>query len=77
MPRPPRDLYDPAFVRDLFDAMASSYERVNELTSFGFSRRWRRHAVDWLDPHAGDTVLDAMSAFFGCATGARGRKPMR
>lgn len=55
------DLYDPAFVAGLFDRMAGSYERVNELTSFGFSRRWRRQAVAWLDARPGDTVLDAMT----------------
>jgi demethylmenaquinone methyltransferase/2-methoxy-6-polyprenyl-1,4-benzoquinol methylase len=55
------DLYDPAYVRDLFDAMAGSYERVNEITSFGFSRRWRRQAVAWLGCRPGDTVLDAMT----------------
>jgi demethylmenaquinone methyltransferase/2-methoxy-6-polyprenyl-1,4-benzoquinol methylase len=55
------DLHDPAFVADLFDRMAGSYERVNELTSFGFSRRWRRQAIDWLAADPGDTVLDAMT----------------
>lgn len=55
------DLYDPSVVAGLFDRMAASYERVNELTSFGFSRRWRRQAVGWLDPRPGDTVLDAMT----------------
>jgi demethylmenaquinone methyltransferase/2-methoxy-6-polyprenyl-1,4-benzoquinol methylase len=56
-----QDPYDPGYVAQLFDAMAGSYERVNELTSFGFSRRWRRRAVDWLAPAPGDTVLDAMT----------------
>jgi demethylmenaquinone methyltransferase/2-methoxy-6-polyprenyl-1,4-benzoquinol methylase len=60
-PARPSDLYDPAYVRDLFDAMSDSYERVNELTSFGLSRRWRRQAVGWLGAWPGDTVLDAMS----------------
>lgn len=55
------DPYDPDRVRQLFDAMAGTYERVNELTSFGFSRRWRRQAVDWLAPAPGATVLDVMT----------------
>jgi ubiquinone/menaquinone biosynthesis methyltransferase len=54
-------LYDPAFVRALFDEMAATYERVNLLTSFGFSRRWRRQAVAALEPSRGDVVLDAMT----------------
>jgi demethylmenaquinone methyltransferase/2-methoxy-6-polyprenyl-1,4-benzoquinol methylase len=58
---PDHELFDPAFVAGLFDRMAASYERVNELTSFGFSRRWRRQAVGWLDARPGDTVLDAMT----------------
>lgn len=59
-PNDQRDLYDTAYVRELFDAMSDSYERVNELTSFGFSRRWRRQAVAWLAPEPGHVVLDAM-----------------
>jgi demethylmenaquinone methyltransferase/2-methoxy-6-polyprenyl-1,4-benzoquinol methylase len=55
------DLYAPAFVRRLFDEMADTYERVNELTSFGFSRRWRRQAVEHLAPGSGMVVLDAMT----------------
>jgi ubiquinone/menaquinone biosynthesis methyltransferase len=55
------DLYDPAYVRALFDAMAATYERVNLVTSFGFSRRWRRQAVDRLAPEPGWQVLDLMT----------------
>jgi demethylmenaquinone methyltransferase/2-methoxy-6-polyprenyl-1,4-benzoquinol methylase len=55
------DLYDPAYVRSLFDEMSATYERVNVVTSFGFSRRWRRQAVALLDPAPGATVLDAMT----------------
>jgi demethylmenaquinone methyltransferase/2-methoxy-6-polyprenyl-1,4-benzoquinol methylase len=54
-------LYDPAYVRALFDEMSSSYERVNTLTSFGFSRRWRRQVVERLAPEPGAVVLDAMT----------------
>ena len=62
MPPPLDDeLYAPAFVRALFDDMADTYERVNELTSFGFSRRWRRQAVERLDVTTGATVLDEMT----------------
>ena len=54
-------LYDPAYVRSLFDEMSGSYERVNTLTSFGFSRRWRRQAVELLAPAPGAVVFDAMT----------------
>jgi demethylmenaquinone methyltransferase/2-methoxy-6-polyprenyl-1,4-benzoquinol methylase len=53
--------YDPRFVRALFDEMSRSYERVNVLTSFGFSRRWRRQAVERLEATRGDEILDAMT----------------
>lgn len=61
MGAPPRDLYDTAFVRGLFDAMSASYERVNTLTSFGFSTRWRRQCVEQLGLVAGERVLDWMT----------------
>ncbi|MBJ6118821.1 class I SAM-dependent methyltransferase [Pontibacter sp. BT310] len=35
-------MYEPEFVKGLFNRMSSSYERVNYITSFGFSIRWRR-----------------------------------
>jgi ubiquinone/menaquinone biosynthesis methyltransferase len=34
--------YNPEYVKALFNRMSSSYERVNFITSFGFSIRWRR-----------------------------------
>ena len=35
------NIYNPIYVKGLFDRMSSSYERMNYLTSFGFSIRWR------------------------------------
>lgn len=35
------NIYNPDYVRGLFNRMSSSYERVNYITSFGFSIRWR------------------------------------
>lgn len=35
------NIYSPIFVKGLFDRMSSSYERMNYITSFGFSIRWR------------------------------------
>jgi ubiquinone/menaquinone biosynthesis C-methylase UbiE len=56
-----RGLYDPAYVRSLFDEMAASYERINYVTSFGFSARWRRQAVRRLALRPGMTVHDWMT----------------
>lgn len=54
--------YDPDYIRSLFNQMSSSYERVNYITSFGFSLRWRRQ---FLKPFAPTTtpvrVLDLMT----------------
>lgn len=36
------NIYNPDFVKALFNGMSRSYERMNFITSFGFSIRWRR-----------------------------------
>lgn len=41
--------YDPEFIRELFNRMSGSYERVNYITSFGFSLRWRRQFLKSID----------------------------
>ncbi len=35
-------IYNPEFVKGLFNRMSSSYERMNYFTSFGFPIRWRK-----------------------------------
>jgi len=37
-----KNIYDPDYVRKLFNHMSGSYERMNYITSFGFSIRWRK-----------------------------------
>ena len=54
------DLHDPEAVRRLFDEMAETYDRVNLITSFGFSRRWRRQLVKRASPTPGSVVCDVM-----------------
>jgi ubiquinone/menaquinone biosynthesis methyltransferase len=34
-------IYNPVFVKELFNKMSRSYERMNYIASFGFSIRWR------------------------------------
>lgn len=36
------NIYNPDYLKRLFNRMSSSYERMNFITSFGFSIRWRR-----------------------------------
>ena len=39
-------IYNPEFVKGLFNRMSSSYERMNYITSFGFSIRWRTQFLE-------------------------------
>ncbi|GAB3998505.1 demethylmenaquinone methyltransferase [Spirosoma daeguense] len=57
----PDSIYDPAFVQDLFNEMSLTYERMNTITSFGFSNRWRRQCVHELDIQPGNVVVDLMT----------------
>lgn len=38
-------IYDPQFVNKLFNSMSGSYERMNFITSFGFSWLWRKQFI--------------------------------
>ncbi|QDZ15057.1 class I SAM-dependent methyltransferase [Humibacter ginsenosidimutans] len=55
------DLYAADSVRQLFDRMSRTYERVNVVLSLGFSARWRRQLAR-LAPmqRRGASILDAM-----------------
>jgi len=44
------NIYNPEYVKRLFDQMSSSYERMNYITSFGFSIRWRAQFLDVFRP---------------------------
>lgn len=54
-------LYDPQFVRGLFDEMAETYGIVNLLSSFGFAIWWRRQLARTLSVEPTATVLDLMT----------------
>lgn len=40
------NIYSPEYVKGLFNRMSGSYERMNYITSFGFSIRWRTHFLN-------------------------------
>ncbi len=73
------DIYQAGFVKQLFDEMAGSYERVNYITSFGFSSRWRRQFVANCGIRPGAVVYDLMTGMGECwreilkFTGDKGR----
>jgi demethylmenaquinone methyltransferase/2-methoxy-6-polyprenyl-1,4-benzoquinol methylase len=43
-----QDIYDPVFVRDVFDRCSASYRYWSHIASFGFVLLWRRQCVDRL-----------------------------
>ena len=61
-----KDIYNPLFIEELFNKMSGSYERVNFITSFGFSERWRRQCVKSIEIKKNDTVLDLMTGMGEC-----------
>ena len=56
------NIYEPEYVRRLFNRMSASYERMNYITSFGFSIRWRRQFIADLASDQKDIrVIDLLS----------------
>jgi demethylmenaquinone methyltransferase / 2-methoxy-6-polyprenyl-1,4-benzoquinol methylase len=50
-----------AAVRDMFDAIAPKYDRLNRIISFRLDVRWRKKAIKQLALPAGSVVLDLAS----------------
>lgn len=46
---PIEEIYDPAFVKGVFDRCSETYISMSWLFSFGFTERWRRQCVEALD----------------------------
>ncbi|KAA3624295.1 MAG: methyltransferase domain-containing protein [Bacteroidetes bacterium] len=61
-----KSIYNPDYIEDLFDKMSASYARMNYITSFGFSTRWRRQCVQSINIPAGATVADLMTGMGEC-----------
>ena len=55
---------DPEQVRDLFERIAPSYDRLNDALSLGLHRLWKRQAIAWVQPRPGQRLLDLC-----CGTG--------
>jgi ubiquinone/menaquinone biosynthesis methyltransferase len=53
-------IYTLDYLRALFNEMAGSYDRVNYLTSFGFSQRFRRQFIEKAGLEEGLVVCDLM-----------------
>ncbi|AQX46009.1 ubiquinone biosynthesis protein [Elizabethkingia meningoseptica] len=56
------EIYKPERVKQLFNQMSDTYERMNFITSFGFSIRWRRQFLEKLKSSKDSLqVLDLLS----------------
>ena len=55
---------DAEAVRALFERVAPSYDRLNDLLSLGLHRLWKRQAIAWLEVQPGQRLLDLC-----CGTG--------
>ncbi len=47
-----------ALVREVFDSVATNYDLMNDLMSFGIHRLWKSSLLDWLSPHPKKVLLD-------------------
>jgi demethylmenaquinone methyltransferase/2-methoxy-6-polyprenyl-1,4-benzoquinol methylase len=57
-----QDIYDPAFVKGVFDRCSGRYIAFSYLCSFGFTERWRRQCVEALPAIAANaTGYDLMA----------------
>lgn len=61
-----KDIYNTKYVEHLFNKMSASYENVNYLTSFGFSKKWRNQCVKSLHIHKEAKVVDLMTGIGEC-----------
>jgi demethylmenaquinone methyltransferase/2-methoxy-6-polyprenyl-1,4-benzoquinol methylase len=50
-----------SLVRDVFDSVASKYDLMNDLMSFGIHRLWKRFAVELAGVRPGQQILDLAS----------------
>jgi demethylmenaquinone methyltransferase/2-methoxy-6-polyprenyl-1,4-benzoquinol methylase len=48
----------PSQVAAMFDDVAESYDRTNDLLSFGQDRLWRKRVLKAVNPQPGQTILD-------------------
>ncbi len=62
-------------MRSMFDRMAPRYDLFNDVLSAGVHRRWRRLAVDALDPAPGARYLDLCAGTMDLARAIRDRAP--
>jgi ubiquinone/menaquinone biosynthesis methyltransferase len=66
------NIYDPEYVKGLFNRMCGSYERMNFITSFGFSIRWRRQFLYKIKPLSEEVeIIDLLTGMGETWNGVR------
>ena len=60
------DIYDPQYVKELFNEMSSTYGVTNYISSFGFCQRWREKCIALSDIKPGMKVYDLMTGMGEC-----------
>lgn len=69
-------IYNPEYVKGLFNRMSSSYERMNYLTSFGFSIRWRRQFLESFNSNTGKIeIIDLLTGMGETWGGVKAKFP--
>jgi demethylmenaquinone methyltransferase/2-methoxy-6-polyprenyl-1,4-benzoquinol methylase len=70
------NIYSPEFVKGLFNRMSSSYERMNYITSFGFSIRWRTQFLSSFEqPNQKVEIIDLLTGMGETWTATKNKLP--
>jgi len=70
------NIYNPDYVKGLFNRMSSSYERMNYITSFGFSIRWRRQFLNsFKQPNHKTEIIDLLTGMGETWTATKNKLP--
>lgn len=70
------NIYNPIYVKGLFNRMSSSYERMNYITSFGFSIRWRAQFLNTFKPTENKVeIIDLLTGMGETWTATKNKLP--
>jgi demethylmenaquinone methyltransferase/2-methoxy-6-polyprenyl-1,4-benzoquinol methylase len=63
-----QNIYSTTYIKTLFDEMSQTYGMVNYISSFGFTKRWRRQCVEQIVLAKGMKTADLMTGMGECWT---------
>jgi len=61
-----KEIYKAEYVEELFDDMSKTYSRMNYISSFGFSERWRKQFLQKIEIPKGAVVADMLTGMGEC-----------